>query len=296
VNWNPASPNLLVFLNGGGACWDYSTCYTLNTAVHGPFGAAEFQDAVASGAAGSLLDRTDAQNPVRDWNLVFVPYCTGDLHGGNNVMTYTAANMPARTYHHVGHANFVAFMARIAASVKAPAKFVLSGSSAGGYGSTMNFDTARDYYRTGEAYLLDDSGPALVGDDILVDFRIAMYKSWGLGPLIDPICPGCRDDFSLAYPTLGTLHPHDRMALLSSLQDQVIRGYFLLGAVPFQNDLLKLATTVLDPTANWHYFFVDGETHTMLGGPAGFTSSGVNLWDWLTQFVGDDPAWTSHKP
>src|SRR4051794_25698091 len=32
------SKNLLVFMNGGGACWDYLTCFQLNTAVKGPFG------------------------------------------------------------------------------------------------------------------------------------------------------------------------------------------------------------------------------------------------------------------
>src|SRR5689334_20606686 len=31
------NPNLLVFLMGGGACWNYSTCGVLNTSTHGPY-------------------------------------------------------------------------------------------------------------------------------------------------------------------------------------------------------------------------------------------------------------------
>src|SRR5438128_1351071 len=37
-----ASSNLLVFLNGGGACWDYLTCYQLNAAAHGPIDKTRF--------------------------------------------------------------------------------------------------------------------------------------------------------------------------------------------------------------------------------------------------------------
>src|SRR2546423_10974885 len=37
-----SSNNLLVFMNGGGACWDYLTCFQINTAVHGPFGKTQF--------------------------------------------------------------------------------------------------------------------------------------------------------------------------------------------------------------------------------------------------------------
>ena len=35
------SKNLIVFLMGGGACWDYTTCVLLNTSSHEPFGATQ---------------------------------------------------------------------------------------------------------------------------------------------------------------------------------------------------------------------------------------------------------------
>ena len=44
--------------------------------------------ATAASGAGAL-DRSNAANPVKDWNYVFVPFCTGDIfaggHGGCNV-------------------------------------------------------------------------------------------------------------------------------------------------------------------------------------------------------------------
>src|SRR5678815_969167 len=69
------SSNLIVFLNGGGACWDYLTCFRLNTASHGPFGKTEFDGMANDIAAGTIFDRDDDANPFKDWSYVFVPYC-----------------------------------------------------------------------------------------------------------------------------------------------------------------------------------------------------------------------------
>ena len=32
-----------------------------------------------------LLDLDDPRNPVRNWSIVFVPYCTGDVHSVHGV-------------------------------------------------------------------------------------------------------------------------------------------------------------------------------------------------------------------
>jgi hypothetical protein len=41
---------------------------------------------------------------------------------------------------------------------------------------------------------------------------------------------------------------------------------------------------------------VTGTTHTMLGSPGAFTSQGTTLFDWLSQQVDDDPAWSAAIP
>ena len=37
-----AAATLFIYFMGGGACWDASTCFVLNTSVHGPFGQAQW--------------------------------------------------------------------------------------------------------------------------------------------------------------------------------------------------------------------------------------------------------------
>jgi hypothetical protein len=292
--------NLLVFFNGGGACWDYLTCYMLNTATHGPYGKTEF-DAQLAGASqtNTIFDRSDAANPFKDWSFVFIPYCTGDVHAGDNTMMYSDnSGMITKTYHHAGHANVLAFVPRIAGTWPQPGKLVVSGSSAGGFGASFNYDTFRHYYPTGPAYLIDDSGPTFEGDSLPMSYVSSWYTSWRLDKVLDPICgmQDCKSDLSLAVKLLASTYPNDRMSLLSSLQDQTIRSYFLQSPSGFQTALLMMAHDILDPTTNFRYFFVDGQTHTMLFNESAFTSQGTSLEAWLTQEVGDDAGWKSLKP
>jgi hypothetical protein len=296
IGVNPGSgPDLVVFLNGGGACWDYLTCYLLNTAAHGPFGESQFAQLAAAALSGSVLDRALAANPYRDATLAFVPYCTGDVHGGDNVATYVGPGQQ-KIHHHVGHANVVAFLRRLAATWPSPRRLVVSGSSAGGFGALVNYDTFRHYWPSGEAYLVDDSGPPLEQGAVSQTLLDAWFASWRLDKLLDPLCgQACHQGLSAGLAAVARKYPKDRLALLSSLQDQVISGYFLLGGTQFQQDLLRMSADVMDPSPNARYFFVPGSSHTMLGNPAAY-AQGVPLLTWLEQQASGDAAWASHKP
>jgi hypothetical protein len=288
-------PDLVVALDGGGACWDYLTCYVLDTASHGPWGAAEFARLEASSLPGSVLDRTLPGNPWADATLVFVPYCTGDIHGGRNVATYVGPG-ETRTYHHVGHANIVSFLRRLAATFPSPRRLVVAGGSAGGFGALVNYDTFRRYWPAAAGFMVDDSGPPLEPGAVPQLELDAWYASWRLDLVLDPICgPACRSGLSPGLQAVAAKYPADRLALLSSLQDSVISGYFLMPGPVFQEHLLRMAADVLDPSANARYFFVPGSSHTMVLAPASF-EQGVPLLEWLGQQVSGDPAWISRKP
>jgi hypothetical protein len=283
-----AGDTLFIYFMGGGACWDASTCFVLNTSVHGPFGQAQW-DANAA-AVSRALDRARATNPFRDASMVFIPYCTGDLHAGNNVATYDV--LGPRTVAHVGRRNVEALMPRLRGTWASPRRVVVSGSSAGGFGATLNYDLFRRAYPQAQMTLVDDSGPLLVGDGIPADERAAWWANWRLGDVVDPQCADCRGDLSRFYPALVAKYPQDRMALLSSLQDQVIRTYFLLPLGPdFEQRLRALVTDRLAPTANFRSFIVPGESHTMLGAMDTINAGGVTVEAWLSVMVNGDPAW-----
>lgn len=296
VRTSSTSSNVLLFFNGGGACWDFLTCFTLGTATLGPIGATEFNRISGQINAG-VFDRANPDNIFADWNLVFIPYCTGDTHAGDNVINYDPNGQASGMFHHVGRKNFNAFVQRLAATFPSPGKLVVSGASAGGFGAAWNYNTVRTYWPTGQVYLIDDSGPALKSNAISPTLRDAWLTSWNLGPLLDDICGAeCADDFSVAYTKAGEKFPNDRKALLSSLQDDVIRSFMMLSPQAFQAALLEMSAEVIDPQANFKYFFVTGSSHTMLGDPQNYTVHGLNLLPWMEQMVTDDPAWSSHQP
>src|SRR5688572_7114637 len=76
-------------LEGGGACWDYDSCYGM---IH-------FTDlypkATVSDKAGFFSDNHN-ESTVATWSMFYFPYCTGDVFTGTHETVY--ANK--KTYHH----------------------------------------------------------------------------------------------------------------------------------------------------------------------------------------------------
>jgi hypothetical protein len=160
VNTSTRSTNVMLFFNGGGACWNYQMCAVTNASAHGPFGVGEFNSLNTFLNAG-VFDRTQPLNVFRDWNYVFISYCTGDVHAGSNTVTYTSTAGPPRTIRHVGHNNVIAYMRRLAATFTRPNMVAVVGVSAGGYGALYNYDRIKDYWPNQSMTLIDDSGATL---------------------------------------------------------------------------------------------------------------------------------------
>ena len=289
--------DLFVYFQGGGACWDYTTCAVLNTSTHGPFGRAQWSANLGQLGVGPF-DRARATNAFRASTYVFIPYCTGDLHAGNNVQTYTGTG--TRVIHHVGRKNAAAFVARLAATWPRAARVVVSGTSAGGFGATFNYDLFRGAFPAAKMDLVDDAGPLLEGEGINGGLRAAWFSVWRLGDVVDPLCPTCRTDLSGLYAALATRYPQDRLTLLSVLTDPVISLYFSLGLDQFEADLRATVHARFEPTPNVRAFLLAGTQHGLLPGTATTTApsaSGGNvlLESWLDTMV-NDGAWTTVAP
>jgi hypothetical protein len=297
IGINPSSTsssNVVVYLNGGGACWDGFTCLVAMSATLGPYTEAQMQhDAPGT---GGVLSR-EPRNPYRDWNYVFIPYCTGDVHAGNNVVTYSFGTTTS-VFHHKGHANFLTFMERVGATFPSPDKVLIAGDSAGGAGAVVNYTTARRYWPSARMYLIDDSLLFFAANETPAQTMSSELANWGIQPLLREICGDdtCQADFSRIYTGLRRQFPSDRMAVISYEQDGTMSLYYETLQQLYQTYLNQLTDQVLHP-ANYQTYFLNGTNHTMLFTPAtDTTSTGVNLWDWLNQMESDDPQWTSAGP
>lgn len=82
-NSNLDKSNLMIFFQGGGACTDEETC---SFGMQCSLGASATLTTFATSSSAGVLNRSISDNMFKDWNIVFVPYCTGDVHAGNRIL------------------------------------------------------------------------------------------------------------------------------------------------------------------------------------------------------------------
>ncbi|MBL8514921.1 MAG: hypothetical protein JNJ55_13095, partial [Betaproteobacteria bacterium] len=76
---------LAIHFQGGGACWNSNTC---NVGARRWFDHS-VDDRDDPTAKSGVLDVHRADNPFKDYSILFVPYCTADVHMGRRDATYT---------------------------------------------------------------------------------------------------------------------------------------------------------------------------------------------------------------
>lgn len=234
VNRVPNTSNTIVYFEGGGACWDYESC-------SGDFGirGARNPDGIPDDYMSLLNPGASLVSPfvvrahpwtrvkTQNWNIVYVPYCTGDIYSGDTVAVYedpTGQNDPL-VWHHNGIRNTRAVVAWMKENLQRSGQMLATGCSAGGVGSFTNYYTNRRDLAPTRSYLINDSGPVFTapinGDPEVypsVPLQNHIREAWGLDapdgpleyiaaelPLLD------LTDLGTLYPALSAALPGDRM-------------------------------------------------------------------------------------
>ncbi len=218
VNYVEESSDLMVLFEPGGGCWDFDSC----SGKEGVLGAANpegIPDDHMQGLIGHhtpLLDRNADDNPVRDWNMVFVPYCTGDVHTGNAVETYAdpLGVEPDLEFHHAGHANVQAVTGWIAEQFPAIPRLFVTGCSAGGAGTLANYWFLRTGTNSEHGYMLDDSGPIFPMSANSQPLHDTIRDSWNIDSILEtvPQFSELGEDFGAINGLLAEAFPADRLA------------------------------------------------------------------------------------
>ncbi len=322
VNFTTKSDDVMIHLGPGGACWDETTCagacaINIHTGYDETHGTPPWSTFASGAASTGIQSRKDPSSPFASMNYVEVFYCTGDVHAGDNIASYTVLGRDGAQHpaHHTGRANLLAYAAAVASTFPDAHKVVLAGPSAGGFGSYYSYDAVAPVLAPLPIFLIDDSGPVLQAQfNPSTEALTAEYTNWGLASTLTG-CANCNptnggDPVNIAA-YLAQKYPEARMALVSSVNDDEIRQRYALDGPGYAAALQSLATQVLDPLPSWRHFFVPGSTHTMLDvNLAKTTSCGVeiNAFDGkscspsLDTFfdemlnVGDGGAWTSVDP
>jgi len=298
INLGAAGARPLIYLEGGGACWSEDTCYTTPLAANFTTGYSAATFAIDSGnkatlaLAGGFFDRQAADNPFKDYSYVYVPYCTGDAHAGNNVVQYGP-----HTAMHVGFKNFAAYLARLVPTFSAADRVILAGSSAGGYGAVFNWWQTQQAFGSLRVDLIDDSGTLMPADVESQGggFEALQRVQWNLAATLPPGCSACAQDLSTIFGFYAQALPSNHAALLSYTLDTVIPLFYGLTTAQFTAGLDELVSTEFAPNANFRYFLDAAASHILWFMPS-LTSAGVTMKQFVTEMVTDDAAWASVQP
>jgi Pectinacetylesterase len=238
---------LMIYLEGGGACSNDRFCAfnpanvnqvmfgngeTLIGSALGAVAGRQQPGVYTSGTPAGIFDTTNSSNPFKDWDQIYIPYCTGDVFFGTN----DKGMVPNRTtvQQFLGYRDMQKFIGRIVPTYKNKvSRVVLTGASAGGFGAALNFSMVSDAFGDVPVDVIDDSGPPFDDKYMPVCMQNLWRKAWGFSASLPPDCSECRQADGGGLVRLSDFllrkHPHASISIISSMQDEVIRLFYSSG-------------------------------------------------------------------
>lgn len=269
------SKNLIFNLQGGGACWP---------------GVEACKSKTNEGKVRNLIYASDLErNPVRDWNTVFVPYCDGSIYMGDYAADY---DQDTQTDHwHWGLRNISAGVAIAKDLYPKLANILVTGCSAGGYGSFMATMLLRLQYPDAQIYVLNESGPGLFNPKDPATWD-KIKSAWNLDPILPEGCPKCDGQILYFYNWMLKYDPNLRIALYASYEDAVLAKKFLkMTPTEFKNHLVSSTEEIYQAYPDqFKRFFIKGDTHCVQD--RAYEIAGTSYAEWVNYFMKDDPAWS----
>ncbi len=218
VNYSDTSNNLVIAMEPGGACWDYDSC-SGSSGIRGAANVNGLDDNHVDLAPFIVpfLNQHYEENHTADWNMVYLPYCTGDVFTGNNVITYSdpRGENEDLVFHHNGHKNMMAVIEWMNGQFEDVPKMLVNGCSAGGAGSIINYYFIRNRLKgVKNGYLLSDSGPIMPSDGFSRHLHDKIRVSWNVDSILDTLPFAFdRNNFGSLNSFLADEFPDDRLAV-----------------------------------------------------------------------------------
>ncbi|MEW6271917.1 MAG: pectin acetylesterase-family hydrolase [Thermodesulfobacteriota bacterium] len=298
---------LLMYYQGGGACWDQLTCSVpaCDTSVD-PDGGDN-----PNNRTSGFADLADPRNPFRDWHIVFVPYCSCDIHFGDAAQDYPL-HVEHRGYHNARVAEKYA-----RENFPDPEEVFVTGTSAGAYGAFFQAPLLHLAYPDAHFNVLADAGNGVITQEFLDLY----FPNWNFVANLPPEIPGIRevldnDEGIPGYTRVVAHHfPDTRWAHYTTAYDGGTGGqtgfYNIMingndpiaalswweGSCAFNPQMRTQAIqTANENPSNYRYYIGTGSRHGMWGNDKVYedTTGGVpTIVDWITAMLEGSAAWTN---
>lgn len=278
---------VIVDFRGGGACWNDLTCSIAGSIfAEAVDNFEQLKGFAESGLLGGVFDISE-DSLFKDWTLVHIPYCTGDVHWGDAVHEYSNENV----IHHKGYVNASAALAWLYERILQPSNVLVSGCSAGAYGAIMHSAYIAHHYTDARIAVLADSGAGIITDTFLND----SLPNWGAQQNIPPFIealqrPLAEMELPDLYKAVGQHFPQHRYAQTSTAFDadqifylEAMGGDRHTWSPRFRDSLNRIE----DVTPNFRAYVPPGSVHCVT--PYTYyrdrVVNGVKLSDWMRDFI-----------
>ncbi|MDD9891815.1 MAG: pectin acetylesterase-family hydrolase [Gammaproteobacteria bacterium] len=296
----PSADNseVLVFFNGGGACWFGQAC-DLNAQpnVHTPFAD---MDANNPAMARGIFDFESSENPFANYSMVVVPYCNGDVHIGGGAREYTYENETGEevsvTAYHNGFANSQTALDWVYANFSAPDRIVVSGSSAGAIGGSFYAGLIAEHYAATPVVLIADAAGGYGTPNL---YRT--LEAWDVASILPdwPEYAG-KTNRTLTFEDfyIASANHNDNLiiAQYNTAEDQVQYNFTYLigdpqGSFTLPQRLLNNYLIIENSVDQFSHYTAGGATHTIMGAPIfyEYEVEDVRFVDWVSDLINGMP-------
>jgi hypothetical protein len=291
---NPSK--LLIFEQGGGACWqDFYNCNILSEAQEPPT------------ARVGIWDFDSKENPFADYSIVYMPYCDGSVFSGDNDVfdpAFGAAiGVPqAVVRFHRGMRNQSAGMDLAKKMFPHASRITVAGSSAGGVGAAgfAPFLVRLLYDNEVKLTVFNDAGPITVNQAAADEIR-ARAADWQVGQFYPDSCSDCGDqpgDDSTAIIKWRLDNDSTIREAFYETDGDLTNRFFLdllFDPAGFRELIVTKhgALNAAHPDRYKQFIVTGDESHTALQTPLFYSqdANGVFLNQWAEDFLVPRPMW-----
>jgi Pectinacetylesterase len=266
------SNNLTIFMDGGGAAWPgYNFGFEIDVPRNEGY-----------------ISRW-AANPLRDWNIVYIPYCDNGLHAGDNEIQGSRG-----THYYHGSRHTAAAVALAKELFPHPDKVLVTGISAGGFGTYFAWPIVKSVYMDTDTFILNDSGVGFWNPERPETFEL-IKEAWNLR--IPDDCQRCQEGTVQTWllEVFMEYDPQLRIGMFTSYRDFVISSLFLgMNGGAFEALTMDVTGQIKQEyPERFSRYFIKGRAHTsslLIQGP-NYSVDGLSLYEWIGRLVNDDPRW-----
>jgi len=242
-----------------------------------------------------IFDYSNAQNPYKDWNAIWIPYCTGDAFGGSN----PSGSIPGvAATQFVGYQNMQKFVGHIVPTFPDAERVVLTGTSAGSFGAGLNFNQVQDAFGSIPVTLIMDSGIPFADAFMSPTVQKQWRDLWNIGAALPPDCTTCTGAdggglINLVFYS-AKKYPGVKLGIISAEEDDIMKFFFGFGEASgsyptgkYPQGLADLRQEAVPFTGQFASYYIPGITHMYSQFADFYTplAGGVTLVSWVNDVL-----------